>query len=434
MRFQDSLEPLRHGQFRLYLGARFASLLGNAVAPIALAFAVLDLTASVSALGLVLAARSIPQVVLMLFGGVVADRFPRHRVLVVSNGLCFATQALAAALLLSGSAQVWQLVVIEAVNGAAAAFTFPAMIGLLPQLVPRHQLQQANALSGMARNVALIGGASAGGAVVAFIGSGWGLAFDAVSFGLAALLLSRLRVSHTERLQASSVWFDLREGWTEFVSRRWVWVIVVAFGALNAIQVGIMMALGPKIADSTIGRSGWGYVLAAQALGFVVGTLLMLRYRPRYPMRAGMLGICAYVPLLLILGLQPQVVPLVLLAVLSGIGVDVFGISWETSLQQHVPQEKLSRVFSYDALGSFVAIPVGQLVAGPLAGAFGVSTVVTAGAVLYGLIALATLADPSVRRLERSDQAFDHGSGRESDESQPGAAPAEARDAAATAT
>lgn len=403
MKSREALEPLRHGQFRLYLAARFSSLLGNAVAPIALAFAVLDLTGSVSALGVVLAARSIPQVVFMLFGGVVADRFPRHRVLVVSNGLCFLTQGLAAALLLTGVAQVWQLAVIEAVNGAAAAFTFPAMIGLLPQLVSRDQLQRANALSGMARNVALIGGASAGGALVAFVGSGWGLAADAISFGLAALLLARLRVNHTERLQASSVWYDLREGWTEFVLRRWLWVIVVAFGALNAIQVGIMLTLGPAIADATIGRSGWGYVLAAQAAGFVLGTLVMLRFQPRHPMRAGMLGVCANVPVLLVLGLQPQLVPLVLLAILGGIGMDVFGIAWETSLQQHVPQEKLSRVFSYDALGSFVAIPVGQLLAGPLAGAFGISTVVTAGAVLYGLIAIATLADPSVRRLERSD-------------------------------
>lgn len=399
----EALAPLRHVRYRYFLGARFASLLGSAIAPIALAFAVLDLTHSASALGTVLAARTIPMVVLMLFGGVIADRFRRHVVLVVSHVVCFATQALAATLLLTGAAEVWHLASIEAVNGAAAAFTFPAMTGLLPHLVPRAQLQHANALSGLVRNVTMIGGASAGGVIVGFVGPGWGLAVDALSFAVAAALLARLRLPMAERLEKSTMLRDLRVGWWEFVARRWVWVIVVAFGLLNAIQAGAFATLGPVVADETFGRVGWGMVASAQGAGLVVGALVLLRFRPRHPMRLGMAGMLCEVPVLLVLGLVPSAPGLAVAAFFAGVGGAMFGIAWETALQQHVPGDRLSRVSSYDALGSFVAIPVGQLLAGPLAAVFGVREVIGVGAVFYAVIAAATLVERSVWTLERAD-------------------------------
>jgi MFS family permease len=400
---RDALAPLRHLPFRYYLGARFASLLGNAIAPIALAFAVLDLTGSAAALGMVLASRTIPMVVLMLYGGVIADRFRRHVVLVVANALCFGTQGVAAGLLLAGTAEIWHLAVIEAVNGAAVAFTLPAMQGLMPHLVPRGELQQANALGGLVRNATMIGGASAGGAIVGFVGPGWGLAVDALSFGVAAALLTRLRLPATDRPEKSTVLHDLRVGWREFVSRRWVWVIVVAFGVLNAIHAGALQTLGPVIADETFGRVGWGLVNSAQAVGLVIGGLVLLRFRPRHPMRIGMAGMLTLVPVFVVLGIAPSLWLLMLVILVAGFGMELFGIGWETALQQHVPHEKLSRVSSYDILGSLVALPVGQLLAGPLAEAYGVRNVIVAGAVIYAGVVVATLLDRSVWTLRRAD-------------------------------
>ena len=405
--------PLRHGRFRIFLGARFTSLLGSAIAPIALVFAVLDLSDSPSAVGIVLAARGVPIVAFLLFGGVLADRLPRQVVLVVSNGACFFTQGVAATLLITGQAQVWHLVIIEALNGTAAAFTFPAVAGIVPQLVERGELQQANALSGMARNVAQIGGASAGGAIVAVFSSGVGLAVDAASFAVAALLLAKLDLPPMPRAGESSVLAELAEGWTEFIARQWVWVVVAGFCLLNAIQSGAVGTLGPVIADDTFGRAGWGLVLAAESAGLAVGTVVMLRYRPQRPMVAGMVGMFGFVPVLFALGVQPHLALLIPFALLAGGGISVFGISWETALQQHIPADKLSRVFSYDALGSFVAIPIGQVVAGPLAESFGLRDVLTVGALLYAVVVALVLADRSVRALRRADEggaqtALDH--------------------------
>src|SRR5690606_408383 len=179
--------------------------------------------------------------------GVVADRLRRDLVLVTSNVICMATQAVAAGLLLSGVADVWQIAAIEAVNGAAAAFSFPALQGIMPQLVARDELQQANALNGMVRNVTLIGGGVLGGVIVGFLGPGWGLAINAVLYGAAALLIAQLRFGDrpAEQSTSRSTLHDLRAGWREFTARRWVWVIVLAFGFINAAIAGAIHTLGP---------------------------------------------------------------------------------------------------------------------------------------------------------------------------------------------
>ena len=397
---------LRHRDVRTFLLARFTSLIGNTIAPIALAFAVLDVSDSPAALGLVLAARSIPNVVFLLVGGVVADRLPRHLVIVTANTICFVTQALAAALLVSGHARIWQLVVIEALNGAAAAFSMPAMAGILAAIVPRDELPQAAAVSGFARSIALVGGGAVAGVIVGFVGPAAGLFIDAASFGLAALLLRGLRLPPIER-EPSTMLRDLREGWTEFVSRQWVWVIVVAFGLLNATWAACWMTLGPVIADDSFGRTGWGIASAGFGAGLIVGGLVMIRVKPVYPLRVGMFGTLLATSALLSLVLAPHVLTMTAAAFLAGIGFELFGIAWDSSVSQHVPTDKLSRVFSYDMLGSFIAMPVGQLSAGYLADAFGVRAVELWGAVLYGGLALATVAVPSVWALRRIDAVVD---------------------------
>ncbi len=279
----SSLEPLRLPAFRKLLAARTITYAGNAVAPIALAFAVLDLTGSVSSLGLVVGARSLMNVLMLLVGGVLADRLPRSLVLTGSELFAAATQAAVAALVLTGTATIPLLVALSALNGAAAAVSFPATSALLPQTVPPSLLRQANGLARLGSSTALVGGAALGGALVAFTGPGWGLAIDAASFALAGALFAAMRLPRKpdDEPRTTGVFVDLRDGWDEFRSRRWVWVVVCQFALVNAALAGALSVLGPVVADASFGRAGWGLVLASQGLGLVVGGVLALLWLPK---------------------------------------------------------------------------------------------------------------------------------------------------------
>ena len=402
MSWRQDLAVLRHRDVRIFVSARFVSLLGSAIAPIALVFAVLDVSDKAGAVGIVLAARSIPNIVFLLAGGVISDRLPRNLVLVVANTVSGLTQGLAAALVLSGHATIWQLAAIEAVNGAAAAFVMPALTGILPSIVDRAELPQANAVSGFARSVAMIGGGAVAGVIVGFTGPGVGLAVDAVTFLLGAYLLARLSIPRIAR-SASSVLTDLRVGWAEFVSRQWVWAVVLGFCLLNVIFVACYRTLGPVIADNTFGRTGWGIASACFGVGLIVGGVLMIRVKPRYPLRIGMFGILLGAPIMVVLALSPNTVMVAAMSFLVGVSYEIFGIGWETALGQHIPIDKLSRVSSYDMLGSIIAVPIGQLTVGYVAATAGITAVELYGAALYVTITAATLVVPSVWRLKRTD-------------------------------
>ncbi len=247
MRLPDALMPLRDARFAWYYTGRSISVLGSTIAPIALTFAVLDLTDSASALGLVLAARSVPMVVFLLVGGVVADRFSRSAVMQISHYLSAVTQAAVAVLLLTGSAELWMIVALEALNGTVSAFTFPAMQGVVPQVVPRTHIQQANAMLGFSRNGLAVLGPTIGALLVVVVGSGWALLLDAATWALAAWCMARMKLPAAlarERLAAPSMWRDLREGWSVFTSMQWVWVVVLAFGLMNASTPGLGSSLG----------------------------------------------------------------------------------------------------------------------------------------------------------------------------------------------
>ncbi|MDG4790733.1 MFS transporter [Micromonospora sp. WMMD1102] len=403
VRTRDSaLAPLRHRPFRFLAIGRAATMLGNAVAPIALAFAVLDLTGSVRDLGLVVGARSLTHVLFLLFGGVLADRLPRQAVMVVSCTLAAATQAAVAALVLTGTATIPALIALSALNGVLAAFAWPAAAALVPQTVPAELLQSANALNRLGANAAMIGGASLGGVLVAGVGPGWGLAVDAATFALAGLAFAGVRVAPVARRVAAergNPLRDLREGWTEFVARSWVWVVVLGFLLINFAYVSSVNVLGPVVADETIGRTAWGLVLAAQTAGMVLGALVALRIRVRRLLLLGVL--CMFADVLLLLGLAwvPSVAVLLVAAVVAGLAVEQFSVAWETSMQQNIPADRLARVYSYDALGSFLAIPLGQIASGPLAEQIGETSTLLVAAGIVFVAVLGMLADPGVRRL-----------------------------------
>jgi MFS family permease len=415
----SALAPLRIPAFRLLLSGRTINALGNSFAPIALAFAVLDLTGSATDLGLVVGARTLVNVVFLLFGGVLADRLPKHLLMVGASMAAFVTQALVAVLVLTGTATIPALIVISAINGMVGALSLPATSSILPQLVPAEIRQQANALNRLALNTASVLGAPLAGVVVAATNPGWGIAIDSATFLVSGLLFAFLRVPPRPAATTApgvigdeqtpgaaavepsrpNVFADLRTGWSEFRSRTWLWVVVAGFCVINASWSGSLFVLGPVVADETIGRQSWGVVLAAETLGMIVGALIAMRLRMRRMLFFGTFSTFFMVLPVLVLGTHPHLWLLIVAALIAGLMVEQFGIAWETTMQEHIPADKLARVYSYDMVGSFLAIPVGQVVVGPISHAVGVETTLVGAAVLMTLAVVGMLSSRDVRTL-----------------------------------
>jgi len=404
MSWKESFTPLRNPNFAWYYASRFTDTLGTMTAGIALTFAVLDITGSATALGQVLAAHTIPLVVFLLFGGVIADRLPRALLLQASNLVAALTQGILAFLVITDQAELWMFIVLAIVNGTADAIGFPAMASMVPQLVRRDQLQSANALLSLSRGGLTIVGPTVGALLVVTVGSGWALAANALTWLVSAILLIPMKIPpRVRKEQAGSTVQELREGWSLFVGTTWLWVVVLAFGFLNAIHTGAWFTLGPAVAKGTIGEQGWGFVLSAESLGLLVMTVVLLRMKLRRPLLVGMLG-CALmgVPMVL-LGLEPHLFTLIVVTFVAGAGIEVFSIGWNLAMQENIEDDMLSRAYSYDALGSFVAMPIGQLAYGPLGEAFGYRDVLVVSGIAYAAIALLALASRSVRSLGRAD-------------------------------
>ncbi|MBO9041638.1 MFS transporter [Curtobacterium flaccumfaciens] len=393
---------LGHAPFRWLLVARTVSILGNAVAPIALAFAVLDLTGSPVDLGLVVAARSVANVAVLLFGGVIADRLPRDVVLVATSFGAALTQGAVAVLVLTGTATVPLLVVLSILNGAVAAVSLPTTAAMVPETVPESLLRPANAVIRLSINAGTIVGASAGAGMVALVGAGWGLAVDAAGFAVAAALYARIRLPHRPAVAPAdrpSVIADIREGWAEFSGRRWVWTVVAQFAVLNAAFVGATTVLGPVVADASFGRAGWGLVVAAQTVGLALGALIALRWRPRHALGIGVaLMAVTALPVLALAG-APALPTLLVAFALGGVAIELFAIAWDHALQSNVPRAVLSRVYSYDMVGSFVAVPLGEALVGPLAHAVGTPATLVGCAVVIVVATVVAASTRSVRRV-----------------------------------
>jgi MFS family permease len=390
----------RNSAFRWLVIGRGINVLGNAVAPIALAFAIIDLTGSATDLGLVVGARSVANVLFLLVGGVVADRVPRKLVLIGSMTTAALSQSAVTALVFSGSAKIGALMALSAVNGMAAAFAMPATAALLGQVIPAEERQRGNAITSFTRNGAMIIGAGLGGIIVATLGPALGLAVDSASFVLAAFLFSRVpATAATNSEQSRSPIADLRDGWRELATHTWLWAVVLGFGVLNAVTAGVFQVLGPVVADATIGRRDWGFVLAAQTAGMVLGAIIAMRIKLNRPLLVGVLYMLAGVPLMLLLARGASLPALIAAALISGFGIEQFVIAWEVSMQTHVAPDKLARVYSWDMLGSFIAIPLGSMLAGPAAARFGAGQAIVGGAALTVVTIVFMAAARSVRRL-----------------------------------
>ncbi|WP_036921218.1 MFS transporter [Propionicicella superfundia] len=388
--------------FVTLLAARTLSMLGLSFSPVALAFGVLALPHSgAGELSIVLASQMVPLVAFLLVGGVVADRYPRSRVLLAGALLSALAWGTIGLMFLSGWAPLWALCTAAAFAGLAGAPVYPALNGIIPDLVPVEHRQQGNAWLAMGASGARLAGLVAGGAMVVWLGGGWAMIAAGGMYLGAAILVSTLpRVADTLADSETSPLRQLIEGWSEFSSRRWLWATVAQWAVMIMVLQAANGVLGPVIAETELGGAGvWTTVLAAEALGAVVGVALSMVWHPRRPILAAtLLTLSAGLPALL-LGVSAPVWTVVAAAFVAGIGFDLFGVWWMTTMQDEVPAESLSRVASYDALGSLMLGPVGLALAGPAAVVFGAH----ASLVGAGLIALAatvfTLSVPEVRTL-----------------------------------
>lgn len=400
----EDLRVLGDRGFRRLFLARTGSVLGNAIAPVALAFAVLEMPGGTpTRLGLALVARQSAQIVFLLLGGVIADRARRNLVMIGSDLMATAAQGAMAALFILHTRNFLPILALSTVNGAAPALFLPASKGLVPQLVARERLQSANALLRLAMNASNVFGAAIAGTLVLTIGAGWGLAVDSASFLFSAAMLSGVRLPRNTELPNVSMLGDLRHGWREFASRQWVWVIVLQFSLSNACYNGGINVLGPEVSLTRYGGPlAWTVFATTRAVGLVGGSVVAMRIRPRYPMRAATLATFGFVPAFFILAFGLPIWLVAISALLIGVSLDIFGVLWDTALQRHIPQRSLSRVSAYDQLGSVALGPVGLAVAGPVAAAIGVSQALIAGGALTGLVNAAALISPSVRNLPLS--------------------------------
>ena len=397
------LAPLAERPYRLFFSASTISTLGDSVAGIALAFAVLDLTGTPKPLylAIVFAGRQLANGALVLYGGVLSDRLPRNRILVgaaIGQGVA---QAATAAVVLSDHATIGLLVGLQILYGAADAFVIPAETGLVPQTVSDERLQEANALRGMMRNLIFVVGPAVGGVIVVAGSPGIALAIDAVSFVGAALLLTRIRVAPRGlRTEHAHFLHELREGWREFTSRTWLWSTVVIFGLGNFFFM-FWSVLGPIVAKEHLGGAGaWAKILVASGIG-AVGGVVALRYRPRLPLVACVLWPMLFCLQLVTLALHAPTWVIAAASFLGGLGIAIHLTLWFTIFQREVPEHAQSRVSSYDALGSFVLTPLGFVGAGLLAAGIGVSDTawLAAGAILA--LNSCMLLIPSVWRVGR---------------------------------
>lgn len=394
---------LRDRRFVLLLTARTISVLGTAFAPVALAFGILDLPgADATTLSVVLTAEALPMVLFMLVGGVIADRFPRHRVMTVSelvNALAFAALG---TMLLTGWTPLPVMAAAAAVSGLGMAVMYPALTGIIPEVVPADRLQTGNALLGLGANSSRVAGAVLGGATVILVGGGWALVASAAMFAVAGVLIAALRLTRAERPagERHSMLGDLREGWREFSSRQWIWVVVAQFSVMvMAVQAGHGV-LGPLVAKESLGGApAWSAFLAGEAVGTMAGVIVSLRVRPSRPIFVAVLLCLPSALPYLLLGLAAPLWAIVAAAFVLGVCFDVFGVLWQTTMQREVPAESLSRVSSYDALGSLMFGPIGLMLAGPVAQLAGTRTALLGCGVLVVVSTLAALLSPGVRNL-----------------------------------
>ena len=399
MQLTKSLGVLRERNLARYIAAVTVSQLGSGMATVALAFAVLEFGGATD-LGIVLLGREIPVVVFLLLGGVFADRLSRRTIMVGSDLAKGVAQVGTAALLFSGTANVWNIAALQVVFGVAAAFSRPAMVGMVKDSVSDEHLQEANALLHLSSSVLQIVGPALGAIVVALGSPATAITVDAATFFVSAALISTMRLTPVARTAAKSVLGDLHDGWREFISRRWAVAMVASFGLFQLSYFPALLVLGPLVAkDQLGGPAAWGFILAVESAGSVIGGLFALRLRFTRILVASELFVLPAGLLLAALAIPLPVPAIAAVALLTGIGFAIGDTLWVTALQRNVPEHALSRISSFDWFGSVALNPIGYALIGPIAVAVGTTEALAVAAVLNMATCVGVVLLPSVQAI-----------------------------------
>ncbi len=394
------LQVLRHGDLRRFTIGYTASKLGTAMASIALAFAVLDVGGSAADLGYVFASGIVPQVALMLGGGVLADRLGRRRIMLGADVLRTTCQAVLTGLLFAGHPPIWAFCVLAGGVGVGDALFSPALSGLTVELVPPDELGDANALFGLARSVASVAGPALAGILVAAAGPAAVLAFDAASYALSALALTSVRLPALPAKGGHTMLSDLADGWAAFRSRTWLWVTTAQFSLLNLVAWGPFLLLGPVLARSYLGgAAAWGAIMAAFGAGSIAGGLVALGRRPKRPLLVAVVASLGYPAPVALLALHAPTWEIAVAAAVAGVGSAGFNTFWAAALQQQVPADAQARVFAFSIVGSYSAGPVAFAAAGPVAAIVGAPLLLGIGAGVAAAAGAAVIAVPAVRAV-----------------------------------
>ena len=334
------LRDLRsHPGFSSLAFSRFISNLGNGVSPIALAYGVLSLPGATGKdLSIVMAARFVPLLAFMLFGGVIADRFQRNRLVGGSDMLGSFLAAISAISLIFGFSSTWLLALMGALFGILNAIWWPAMSGVLPEILPKEKLQEGNAVVGLMTNIGYIIGTLGGGILVSNFGAGWGLLVDAMSFFIAGVIVWNLPLIGKIKDKSPGIIHDLVVGWKEFISRSWVIAMVVSFALINMAFESMLSVLGPlNFSNPITGPKQWSYNLAGLSLGMLIGGIWILKVKLERPLYFAMVLIALSAIWDYTLAFDLAMPWTVLAAVFSGISLEVFMVTCNTPLQSHVP-------------------------------------------------------------------------------------------------
>ncbi len=397
---------LRHRPFRFLAAGTGITSLGNAITPVALAFAVLELGGTATELGLVVAVFAAAEVVTIMFGGVLGDRVSRRLMMQGSAAATAVTQTVMAASLIGGWATIPMIAAIGMLNGCLGALSGPSSQAMTRQTVPAPDLANAVTVRRLTSQTAQVLGFATAGMIVAAFGSGWAIAVDALTFALAAVFFSLIEVPGGGAVAAApegrrTLLGDLREGAAEVFRHTWLWLLIGQALLYHLFYGGVQGVLGPIVVKDTWSESAWGWALAALMAGFILGGLTSLRWRPRRGLLVGTLMLSLTAALPIAMALSDSVIVLLAGAALHGFGLEIFSVNWDLSIQQNVAEDKLARVYAFDMVGSFVARPLGLVVAGPISALVGMTPwLIVVGCVMGGTALLSTLL-PSVRGLER---------------------------------
>ncbi len=407
------LHALTFRDFRLLWIGQTASVIGDALILVAVGLFVTRLTGEPGDVGAVLTAYAAPLVLFALVGGVVADRLPRQTVMVVSDVIRGTLHGLLALLIATGAVRIWHMLVIGVLFGTAEAFFRPAYVGLVPQTVPEDQIQPAQALGGLSREVATLVSPALATALVLGLGGAAAFALDALTFAVSAALLLRVRARvRGEPGAPTTVLRELRQGWDAVRRRAWVWATIVAFSGALLVALAPFFVLGAAVAEAAYGSDAvYGLANAAWGAGTITGAVLGARWRPHRPMRAAMLAALPWPGCVAVYGLGPPLAVLYPAMALSGVGIGMFAVWWETALAERIPPHLLSRVAAWDWMGSLALLPLGYLLAGPVGAALGEARVLIVGGLIGVVLNALALLPRSTRTLARLEHPCAAGPG-----------------------